>query len=99
MDDCLRGDDPSAVFFGERDRGGGRCVRLLRSIWCEVVRSGIEPSDELVSARKRESADSPGRILSCISIDSDAVMVPPRFGGDFSGEEKMPETGSRPFAS
>jgi hypothetical protein len=43
MDDCRRGEDPRAVFFGDRDRGGGRCVRLLRSIWC-VVSSGIEPT-------------------------------------------------------
>lgn len=37
--------------------------------------------------------------LSCISMDSDAVMVSPRFGGDFSGDEKMPEMGSKPCAS
>jgi hypothetical protein len=49
--------------------------------------------------RLREPADSRGRVLSCISIDSDAVTVPPRLGGDFSGEEKMPEIGSRPCSS
>lgn len=38
-------------------------------------------------------------VLSCISIDSDPVTVLPRLGGDFSGEEKMPETGSRPCSS
>lgn len=38
-------------------------------------------------------------VLSCISIDSDAVTVPLRFGGDFSGEENMPEMGSRPCSS
>ena len=26
--------------------------------------------------------------LSCMSIDSDSVIVLPRFGGDFSGEER-----------
>jgi hypothetical protein len=38
-------------------------------------------------------------VLSCISIDSDAVTVPLRFGGDFSGEENMPERGSKPCSS
>ena len=38
-------------------------------------------------------------ILSCNSIDSDAVTVLPRLGGDFSGEEKMPEMGSKPCSS
>ena len=37
--------------------------------------------------------------LSCISIDSDPVTVLPRFGGDFSGEEKMPEIASIPCSS
>ena len=43
MDDCRRGEDPSAVFLGDRDRGGGKCVRLLRKIWWDVARSGMEP--------------------------------------------------------
>ena len=38
------------------------------------------------------------------SIGSDSVSVPPvrfdaRFGGDFSGDEKMPEMGSSPCSS
>lgn len=38
------------------------------------------------------------------SMDSDSVSVPPvrfdvRLGGDFSGDEKMPEMGSRPCSS
>lgn len=37
--------------------------------------------------------------LSCISIDSDPVTVLPRFGGDFSGEENMPEIASIPCSS
>ena len=45
MDDCRRGEDPRAVFIGDRDRGGGRCMRLLRSIAVEVVMLGIEPLD------------------------------------------------------
>jgi hypothetical protein len=79
IEDCRRGEEPSAVFLGDRDRGGGSSVRLLRRIWCEVVRSGM--------------------LLSCTSIDSDAVIVSLRFGGDFSGDEKMPEIGSRPCSS
>jgi hypothetical protein len=106
MDDCRRGEDPSAVFFGDRDRGGGRSVRLLRSIWCAVVRSGIEPTVKYMSAhlmysmrRLREPPNPRGHVLSCISIDSDAVTVPPRLGGDFSGDENMPEIGSKPCSS
>jgi hypothetical protein len=38
-------------------------------------------------------------ILSWSSIDSDPVAFPPRLGGDFSGDEKMPEMGSRPCSS
>ena len=38
-------------------------------------------------------------ILSWISIDSDAVTVPLCLGGDFSGDEKMPEIGSKPCSS
>lgn len=42
-----------------------------------------------------------------MSIDSDSVTVPPvllradvpRFGGDFSGDEKIPDTGSIPYSS
>jgi hypothetical protein len=34
-----------------------------------------------------------------MSMDSDPVLVLPRLGGDFSGEEKMPEMGSRPLSS
>lgn len=37
--------------------------------------------------------------LSCMSIDSDSVVVLPRFGGDFSGEEKIPEIASIPCSS
>jgi hypothetical protein len=37
--------------------------------------------------------------LFCISIDPDPVASSPRFGGDRSGDEKMPETGSRPCSS
>jgi hypothetical protein len=52
MTDCARGptevwrrgEDPRAVFIGERDRGGGRVVRLLRRMCVEVVRPGIEPA-------------------------------------------------------
>jgi hypothetical protein len=56
MEDCRRGDEPSAVFLGDRDRGGGRWVRLLRNIWWEVVMSGIEPVGKDMSARSlRES--------------------------------------------
>jgi hypothetical protein len=43
MDDCLRGEDPSVVFIGDRDRGGGKCVRVLRRIWADVVMPGMEP--------------------------------------------------------
>ena len=32
-------------------------------------------------------------------MDSDPVAFPPRLGGDFSGDEKMPEIGSRPCSS
>jgi hypothetical protein len=49
--------------------------------------------------RLGEPGESHSRVLSCISIDSDAVTVPPRLGGDFSGEEKMPEIGSKPCSS
>lgn len=45
------------------------------------------------------SAIPQSHILSCISMDSDAVTVLPRFGGDFSGDEKIPEIGSRPCSS
>ena len=79
MDDCLRGEEPRFVFLGDRDRGGGRFVRLFRRIWWDVMRSGME--------------------LFCISIDPDPVASSPRFGGDRSGDEKMPETGSRPCSS
>lgn len=42
--------------------------------------------------------------LSCSSIDSESVNVPPvlrtlRVGGDLSGDEKMPEMGSMPYSS
>jgi hypothetical protein len=43
MDDCRRGEDPSAVFIGDRDFGGGRRVRSLRRIAADVVMAGIEP--------------------------------------------------------
>jgi hypothetical protein len=53
MEDCRRGEDPSAVFLGDRDRGGGRYVRLLRKIWWDVVRSGMEPAVRIRSALSR----------------------------------------------
>lgn len=105
MDVCRRGEDPSAVFTGDRDRGGGRCVRLLRRIAAEVVMAGMEPSIKVLAQpsrvyqRVRASLLPCSHLLSCMSIDSDAVTVLPRLGGDFSGEEKMPEIGSRPLSS
>jgi hypothetical protein len=80
----------------------------LRRIWCAVARSGMEPAVAAVSARftrtvlmVRESARLSRCVLSCMSMDSDAVTVTvlPRLGGDFSGDEKMPEMGSRPCSS
>lgn len=53
MEDCRRGEEPSAVFFGDRERGGGRCVRLLRRMWAEVVRSGMEPMIEHCQTRRQ----------------------------------------------
>lgn len=50
MDDWRRGDDPMAVFMGDRERGGGRCVRLLRRIAADVVMFGMEPTILQVSA-------------------------------------------------
>lgn len=50
MDDCRRGEDPRAVFIGDRDFGGGRWVRLLRMIAADVVIAGIEPGKWHVSA-------------------------------------------------
>jgi hypothetical protein len=96
MDDCLRGEDSRFVFLGDRDRGGGRFVRLLRRIWWDVMRSGMEP---VLSV----SAHSCNRFhvyaLFCISMGPDPVASSPRLGGDRSGDEKMPETGSRPCSS
>jgi hypothetical protein len=106
IEDCRRGEDPSAVFFGDWDRGGGRCVRLFLRIWCAVVRSGMEPAFAYMSVestgsmrRVRKFLTPFDYVLSCMSMDSDAVAVSPRFGGDFSGDEKMPEMGSRPCSS
>jgi hypothetical protein len=96
MDDCLRGEDPRFVFLGDRDRGGGRFVRLLRKIWWDVMRSGMEP----VASVSTSSCDhSNNYALFCISIDPDPVASSPRLGGDLSGDEKIPETGSRPCSS
>jgi hypothetical protein len=50
MDDCLRGEDPSAVFIGDRDRGGGKCVRVLRRMCADVVMPGMEPGVRVASA-------------------------------------------------
>lgn len=47
--DCLRGDEPRAVFIGDRDRGGGRLGLFDRSRWWPGVRSGISPSRTKVS--------------------------------------------------
>jgi hypothetical protein len=96
MDDCLRGEDPRFVFLGDRDRGGGRFVRLLRKIWWDVTRSGIEPA---LSVRAKSCDGFNVYALFCISIDPDPVASSPRLGGDLSGDEKMPETGSRPCSS
>lgn len=50
MDDCLRGEDPSVVFIGDRDRGGGKWVRVLRRMCAEVVMPGMEPEVRVESA-------------------------------------------------
>ena len=96
IEDCRRGEDPRLVFLGDRDRGGGRSVRLLRKIWWEVVSSGIEPVGP-VSEVPRDCGDICA--LSCISIEPDPVASFPCLGGDLSGDEKMPEIGSRPCSS
>jgi hypothetical protein len=58
-------------------------------------------SAQLHYAYQRVRASFPEQYyaLSCISIDSEPVTVLPRFGGDFSGEEKMPEMASIPCSS
>ena len=58
-------------------------------------------SAQLPYAYQRVRARLPKRdhALSCISIDSEPVTVLPRFGGDFSGEENMPEMASIPCSS
>lgn len=47
----------------------------------------------------RASRFALAHILSCMSIDSDPVISLPRFGGDFAGDEKMPEIASIPCSS
>jgi hypothetical protein len=43
MDDWRRGEEPRAVFMGDRDFGGGNRVRSLRKIAVDVVMAGMEP--------------------------------------------------------
>jgi hypothetical protein len=73
---------------------------LVRGKFRNRAYSDKVSADSMCSMRRMgEPGESHDRVLSCISIDSDAVTVPPRFGGDFSGEEKMPEIGSKPCSS
>jgi hypothetical protein len=69
---------------------------VLRNIWWDVVRSGIEPV-AYVRANSCDGFDICA--LSCISIEPDPVASSPRLGGDLSGDEKIPEIGSRPCSS
>lgn len=72
---------------GSSDVGNGAC----EPAWSVPIHSACQ--------RGRESMTEQSYALSCISIDSEPVTVLPLFGGDFSGEEKIPEIASIPCSS
>lgn len=90
--------------MGDRALGGGNETRALRVALLAdstSVGSSAEPASPLISFMPIPFGDW-SAILCCTSIDSDdiaCVAVVGRFGGDFSGEENIASSGSKPFSS